>query len=191
MFTCTSSTSAGKVAAVHGVIGTGDEGRGVARQPGHELGDFLGPAQSLQGVLSGQKVQSRLIEVPLEQWRQNEAWSDGVDPHAVRRMLPGCGLGDADHAMLGGDVGAGHSETDLTQDRGHVDHRPASVAFHGADSGTLGVEDAVEVDPDDLVPGGIAVLRRRLGSPPMPALATTTSTRPNTLATSSIAASTR
>ena len=120
-----------------------------------------GSTHSLQGVLTGQEVDRRLVEVGLKERGHDEAWANGIDPYAVGGMLPGGGLGHPENAMLGRDVGTGHRKADLAQDRGHVDHRAATATPHCLDSRALGVENAVEIHPDHLVPGGVAVLSRR------------------------------
>jgi len=85
-----------------------------------------------------------------------------ADAHAIGCMLPGRRFRHTQNAMFGRDVRAGDGEADLAQDRSHVDHGAAVVTQHRLDAGALGIEDAVEIHPDHLVPGVVAVRSRRL-----------------------------
>ena len=46
-----------------------------------------GPSQSAEGVLAGEEVKRRLVEVRLEQRRHDEAGADRVDPDVLCRIL--------------------------------------------------------------------------------------------------------
>jgi hypothetical protein len=82
----------------------------------------------------------------------DEAGTHGIDPDALLGVLDGRGASQTDHAMLGRDVGAGLGEPDRAEDRGHVDDGAAPVGEHGRELMEHAVEDAVQVDRQDLAP---------------------------------------
>src|SRR5439155_3353753 len=65
--------------------------------------------------------------------------------------LAGGGLGQADHRVLGGDIGRHPGGRDETGDRGGVDDRPRFLLQHHRQHVTQPEEHALDVDRDDLV----------------------------------------
>ena len=100
-------------------------------------------------------------------------------------------FGEADDAVLGGDVAGGAGPADQAGGRGHVEDRARALLGHRAELVLGAEEDAVEVDVDDLLPAVERRVRRRCrATPRMPAQLKAPSSRPSSATAAATAAST-
>ena len=134
-----------------------------AAKPEHGRGDLLGPARAADGdVLRDLGV--RLL-VPGDDvagdLRVDQAGIDRVHADAVLDVFQGRRPRQADHAVLGGDVGADAGVAGQRADRRVVDDRTAALAFHLPQLVLHAAPDAAQVDPDDAVPLLAGALGRR------------------------------
>jgi hypothetical protein len=138
----------------------------LAHEEAHQFADVLGGAEgarwllllheSAGGLLDGDVVAlGDDFNLPLDEGREDEAGTDGVDSHALLGVLERDGLGEADDAVLGRHVGGLVDGGDQSVDGGDVDDSaPASLLHEG--EGVLGeVEGRAEVQRDDLLPLGV------------------------------------
>ena len=72
-------------------------------------------------------------------------------------------LGEADNAVLGGDIGRGGGKADRAQNRGHVDNGAAARGQDGRNLVAHAVEHAGQIGGDDLVPAVERIVARRRG----------------------------
>src|SRR5215207_414476 len=167
--------------AVHGEGLTDDVARPRTAQPQHGRGDLLGPARAAdRNVLRDLGV--RLL-VPAHDiaghLRVDQARVDRVHANAVLDILQGRRPRQADHAVLGGDVGADPGVAGQRTDRGVVDDGAAALALHLPQLVLHAAPHAAQVDPDDAIP----VLAGAVGGRGMwaitPALSNAASSRPN------------
>ena len=141
--------------------GAADEGGLVGEQEGHDLGDLLGLAESPDRVERFQGGQGHVRSLR-DTRGHDETRVHGVDADALLAVLQGRGLGQTGHRMLGGGVVGQVLHGGESGDGGGVDDRAAA---RGQDLGNLvfqAVEDAVEVDVDDLLPVGDLQVRNVL-----------------------------
>ena len=96
----------------------------------------------------------RLGDLLLHQRREHVAGADGVGGDAVLGRLQRHRLGQADEAVLGGDVGRLEGRCDQAMRGGDVDDAPPFAALHLGHHGADGVERRGQVDGDDRVPLG-------------------------------------
>ena len=93
---------------------SGHERGRVRTQPHHRFGDFLGAAHATdrfkRGHLCGPV--GTVIGQPAHHGRINRAGADGIHPDAGFGVFQGCGLGQAEHAMLAGHIGRAPAETE-------------------------------------------------------------------------------
>ena len=75
----------------------GNERRVIAQEKGDGLGHFIGPGQSVQGILLFHGIPRRIGMVPellLQHRRFHVTGTDAVDPYLVRCRFQGQGLGE-------------------------------------------------------------------------------------------------
>ena len=76
-----------------------------------------------EGVLAREEQLGLLVEVRVDERRDDEAGADRVDPDAACSVLERGVLGQADDRVLGRHVGGGAGEADRAEDGGDVDDR--------------------------------------------------------------------
>ena len=106
-------------------------------------------------MLGGDGLHGLGVQVGLEQGSADVARSHSIDAQLLRAVLGGGVAGHADHAVLGRGIGGTVRCGDHAVHGGHVhDARLLGTGLqHGGDLVAHAVQDAVEVDADDLVPG--------------------------------------
>ena len=101
------------------------------------------------------------LDLRLDQGGVHVTWTDGVAGDAVFGSLQRRDLGQADHAVLGGDVGRFEGRGHQTVCRGDINDAAPLVLKHRGQSEPRGVERGRQVDGEDGVPlFGREVLRR-------------------------------
>src|SRR5438270_6409306 len=131
-----------------------DVARAWTAQPQHDRGDLFGPSRAANGdVLRDLAV--RLL-VPgddvARHLRVDQPGVHGVDPDAPLDVFQSRRPRQADHAVLGGDVGADPGVAGQRADRGVVDDRAASLALHLPQLVLHAAPHAAQVDPDHAIP---------------------------------------
>ena len=92
------------------------------------------------------------VHLLLHQRCQHPAGADGVAGHAGGGVFQRGDLGQAHHAVLGGDIGRFFGRTHQAVDAGHVDDAAPVFGQHAGQGQAGGVEGAAHVDGDDGVP---------------------------------------
>ena len=138
------------------------DGEGVAdhvarprtAKPQHGRGDLLGPARAADGNVLRDLVVRLLVPADdiAGDLRIDQAGIDRVHADAVLDVFQSGRPRQADHAVLGGDVGADAGVAGQRADRGVVDDRAAALAFHLPQFVLHAAPHAAQVDPDHAVP---------------------------------------
>ena len=118
----------------------------------HARGDLHRLAHAAQRGRADDRLQ-RLLGDSLGHPGLGEPRGDGVDRDPLAGIFAGQGLGQADHARLGGRVVGLAEVADLAVHAGDVDHPAPAALGHLVDELLGHQEDAGEVGVDDLVPG--------------------------------------
>lgn len=128
-------------AEVHGEGGAGDYGGGVGAEVGGEVGDFGGLDEALHGGGGEHDVFDHLVgrhlvglglvgDLVVDEGGADVGGADEVGGDAVLAALQGRGAGEAEEAVLGGDVAGLEGRGDEGVDGADVDDAAPFLLFH-------------------------------------------------------------
>src|SRR5215216_1963787 len=178
---CRRRTSLHRLAAVDDHRVPDDEGSRVRTQPQDSLGDLLRLSHPSDGLLRDHPLASfrRVTGDPVHHAGVDDPGADGIYADVGRCIVEGRRPGQADHAVLRGDVRGSTSEALDPGARGGVHDRAAPLLEHQGDLVLHAKKDAAKVGVQDPVPLLLRDLRGGLRLLFDPALLKATSRRPN------------